>query len=85
MVWHRWSRSSATVHRWAARSRKGRRRLVAGHRPSRRHLAVCARPRRCVRRWPGCRGGSGASPTAAAWLELCRTGGLRCGPPQRTS
>ncbi|WP_370588574.1 type IV secretory system conjugative DNA transfer family protein [Pseudonocardia sp. C8] len=79
VVWHRWSRSSATVHRWAARSR--RKVGVASSLDIVRHAGTLAVRRKAttvrpslaaLSRWERLR-----LPTAAAGTELCRTGGLR--------
>lgn len=79
IVWHRWSRSSATVSRWAARSR--RKVGVASSLDIVRHAGTLAVRRRTgtvrpslagLPRWQRAR-----LATSEAAVELCRTGVLR--------
>ncbi|ANY06384.1 type IV secretory system conjugative DNA transfer family protein [Pseudonocardia sp. HH130630-07] len=79
VVWHRWSKSSATISRWAARTR--RRAGVASSLDIVRHAGTLAVRRKAstvrpslaaLSRWERLR-----LPTSAAGTELCRTGGLR--------
>ncbi|WP_224393179.1 type IV secretory system conjugative DNA transfer family protein [Pseudonocardia sp. ICBG1293] len=79
IVWHRWSRSSATVSRWAARSR--RKVGVASSLDIVRHAGTLAVRRRtatvrpslaALPRWQRFR-----LATSEAAVELCRTGVLR--------
>ncbi|MBC3190929.1 type IV secretory system conjugative DNA transfer family protein [Pseudonocardia sp. C8] len=79
LVWHRWSRSSATVSRWAARSR--RKVGVASGLDIVRHAGTLAVRRRAVTVRPSLAGVSRwerwRAATTEAAVELCRMGLLR--------
>ena len=79
IVWHRWSRSSATVSRWASRSR--RKVGVASTLDVVRHAGTLAVRRRRGTVRPSLAGLPGWQRlrlrTADAAVELCRTGALR--------
>ena len=79
MVWHRWSRSSATVSRWASRTR--RKAGVASSLDVVRHAGTLAVRRRRATVRPSLAGLSRwerwRMATAEGAVELCRTGALR--------
>ncbi|GAA4893204.1 type IV secretory system conjugative DNA transfer family protein [Actinomycetospora straminea] len=76
VVWHRWSRSRATVTRWSARSR--RRAGVASTIDIARHAGTVATRRRASTVRPSLgslvRREGWATPTSAVGVELCRVG-----------
>ncbi|TDQ65177.1 type IV secretory pathway TraG/TraD family ATPase VirD4 [Actinomycetospora succinea] len=76
VVWHRWSRSRATITRWSARSR--RRAGVASTVDIARHAGTVATRRRAGTVRPSLgslvRREGWATPTSAVGVELCRVG-----------
>ena len=87
LVWHRWSRSRATVSRWSARSR--RKAGVASSLDVARHAGTLATRRRASTVRPSLRGA--VAPGAAArcrhprWAWSCAGWGCSgCGPRSRT-
>ncbi|MDN5916085.1 MAG: type IV secretory system conjugative DNA transfer family protein [Pseudonocardia sp.] len=79
LVWHRWSRSSATVSRWASRTR--RKAGVASSLDITRHAGTFAVRRRAATVRPSLAGLSWRArarlATAEVAIELCRVGVLR--------
>ncbi|GLZ49234.1 hypothetical protein Acsp06_54190 [Actinomycetospora sp. NBRC 106375] len=79
VVWHRWSRSRATITRWSARSR--RRAGVASTLDVARQAGTVATRRRAATVRPSLgsltRRDGWATPTSAVGVELCRVGAQR--------